>query len=204
MNGQIIPLGLRRVNSIDYIFVYLPMVGEYVVARKQVSLDGVRFDYCTISGGEFDAAWGNPVTLSYVRVANRSINLAILCNQLVDLSSATPAGAGLTTKTLSNDAGVTPTVVKARSGQVYAVDVTNASAATVTVALYSQNTAPIAGNAPTLMFTLPAGQTQQYAYVQGAGFTTGIALSITSNLPNSGTLTALTLANQVTVNVAYA
>lgn len=99
--------------------------------------------------------------------------------------------------------GATPTVVKNGPGVLYHLGIGNISSSVVYVSIYNKATAPVTNDIPVEIHPIPANSYISIDYPLGGQYTTGVALTITSNLTLLGVLTGLLVSNQVVVNVAY-
>jgi hypothetical protein len=99
MNGQIAPNGFKTVGNITYLYVYLPLDGRSLVARKQPYSGGMLIDYATIKNEDFDAALAAPEKLEYKRGTDLDANLGVLFNQLGTVNAATGVSSTVTDPT---------------------------------------------------------------------------------------------------------
>lgn len=126
-------------------------------------------------------------------------------NALVALDSALPSGTNAlggvtatpvtgTAFTLVTAATTNPTVLKATTGSLYELLITNTSAAAIYVKLYNKATAPTVGtDIPLASIQVPANSEKAFDFgVIGKRFAAGIALAVTAGQASTDTAAVLT------------
>lgn len=83
MNGNIAPVAFTPLsNGFQYIGLFVPLDGRYLIARKSVMGESARFDYAAYQDkASFEAAWLSRDGQSYFSEIMVEANLAVLVNQ---------------------------------------------------------------------------------------------------------------------------
>ncbi len=183
-----------------------------------VSLNSIDTKLTTVSTAALQSTLNGLVATSALQTAGNasltSIDSKLTSPLSVVLSPRASGGlanrAVLVNQGTTLAASTTPTVVKASAGQLYTLDAFNESSSKRFLNVYNKATAPIATDIPVLVFVLfPSSALPHVDYsILGSYFPLGISLTITANngLVGGlvGTLTGITVANEVTVNIGYA